>query len=154
MWVRGMSTREAYIWMYSVMRKYSAMLTHHKHDSAELINNMGELPVLPSIRRYSHIRALKVYFYLGWVCKVCFWVNLFYLIFMKKKKVLYSATCQKFYFLVYKPSTSWSITSGLLYVVFYQSSFQALIRNGKTPVIGISSSNVFIIHMVEKLTWM
>lgn len=61
MWVRGMSTREAYIWMYSVMRKYSAMLTHHKHDSTGLINNMGELPVLPSIRRYSHIRALKVY---------------------------------------------------------------------------------------------
>lgn len=37
------------------------MLIHHKHDTVELINTMDEFQLLPSIRRYLHVRALKVY---------------------------------------------------------------------------------------------
>ena len=131
------------------MRKYSAMLTHHKHDTAELINTIGELQLLSSIRRYSHVRALKVYLLRLSMKSLC--LGKFILPNFYEEKIVLFCYVPKVLLSLYKPSTPEASTVGF-YVVFYQSSFQTLIRNGKTPVIGISSSNVFIFHMVEKLT--
>ena len=94
------------------MRKYSAMLTHHKHDTAELINTIGELQLLSSIRRYSHVRALKVYLLRLSMKSLC--IGKFILPNFYEEKIVLFCYVPKVLLSLYKPSASRSINSGLL----------------------------------------